>query len=84
MTQRTTFALDKGTVSRIKSLAKRWKVSQAEAVRRAVAMTETTASKPDPVAMLRDLHAAGGGLSAPAARSYLTEIREDRRHWRGR
>lgn len=84
MTQRTTFTLDKGTVNRIKSLAKRWKVSQAEAVRRAVAMTETAASRPDPVALLQDLQAAGGGLPASAAQAYLAEVREDRRKWRGR
>lgn len=33
VTYRTTFALDEGTTRRIKSLARLWKVSQAEVVR---------------------------------------------------
>jgi len=40
MTHRTTFALDEITASRLKRLAARWQVSQAEAVRRCVEKTE--------------------------------------------
>lgn len=83
MTHRATFALDEGTTARIKSLAKLWKVSQAEVVRRAVSLAEAPASKPDPVALLQQLHATGAGLPAKAAKAYLAEVREDRKKWRG-
>ena len=83
MTHRTTFALDETTAQRIRNLAALWEVSQAEVVRRAVLLAQTPTPKADPVAMLRELHRDGGGLTAAAADSYLTEIREDRRQWRG-
>jgi predicted transcriptional regulator len=85
MTYRTTFALDGTTASRLKRLASIWQVSQAEVVRRAVAQAESTAApaKPDPIAMLRELHASGRGLDRAKAEAYLAEVREDRRHWRG-
>jgi len=84
MTHRTTFALDETTASRLKRLASLWRVSQAEVVRRAVAQAESAAcaAKPDPVALLKELHAAGQGLDAEVADAYLTEVREDRRNWR--
>jgi predicted transcriptional regulator len=40
MTHRTTFALDEATAQRLKRLASRWKVSQAEVVRRSVEQAE--------------------------------------------
>jgi hypothetical protein len=85
MTHRTTFALDKATAKRLKRLAALWRVSQAEVVRRAVAQAEAAvnAAKPDPVALLQALHAAGRGLGADSAETYLKEVREDRRRWRG-
>lgn len=83
MTHRTTFALDEGTTRSIKALAKLWKVSQAEVVRRAVSMAEKPATKPDPVALLQQLHASGDGLVAEKAATYLAEVREDRKKWRG-
>jgi len=48
MTHRTTFALDEATSQRLKRLAKRWNVSQAEVVRRSVDLAERQASRPDP------------------------------------
>lgn len=84
MTHRATFALDQGTTARIKSLAKLWKVSQAEVVRRAVSQAETPAAKSDPIALLQKLHAAGEGLPAKTAKAYLAEVREDRKKWRGK
>jgi predicted DNA-binding protein len=39
MNQRTTFSLDEITLKRIKTLAARWSVSQAEVVRRAIELT---------------------------------------------
>ena len=40
MTHRTTFALDEATAQRLKRLATRWEVSQAEVVRRSVEQAE--------------------------------------------
>ncbi len=40
MTHRTTFALDEATALRLKRLAARWEVSQAEVVRRSVEQAE--------------------------------------------
>jgi predicted transcriptional regulator len=51
MTHRTTFSLDAETMRRLKRLAARWQVSQAEVVRRAVAEAET---RPDPQSILED------------------------------
>lgn len=63
MTHRTTFALDEATAQRLKRLAVRFKVSQAEVVRRSVEQAENhnQAENPDPSAMLRALFASGGG-----------------------
>jgi len=85
MTHRTSFALDESTVHRLKNLASRWNVSQAEVVRRSVqrADQETALQKPDPVAMLRRLHENGGGIDSRRADKWIAEIREDRKHWRG-
>jgi hypothetical protein len=83
MTHRSTFALDKATNQRIKSLAKLWKVSQAEVVRRAVSFAEMM-PKTDPVAMLQELHDTGKGLTVASAKEYLAEVRQDRKSWRGK
>jgi hypothetical protein len=78
MTHRTTFALDEGTTTRIKRLSKLWKVSQAEVVRRAVSLAEQPIVKPDPLALLQQLHSTGGGLTAKVAKAYLKDVRRDR------
>ncbi len=85
MTHRTTFALDKTTAQRLRRLARRWQVSQAEVVRRALEESERTATrdKPDPVAMLRRLHENGEGIEPGRADKWLAQIRQDRKHWRG-
>lgn len=83
MTHRTTFALDDATALRIDSLAKLWKVSKAEVVRRAVSQAEVETAKANPIALLQKLHESGEGLSPKTAKSYLAEIREDRHQWRG-
>lgn len=69
MSHRTTFALDEATASRLKRLAARWQVSQAEVVRRSVEQAEAVAldDQPDPIAMLEALFAKGGGLDAATA-----------------
>lgn len=83
MIHRTSFALDEGTAQRIKRLATRWNVSQAEVVRRSVerAETATEATQPDPLALLKAYHAKGG-LDQARANQWITEINEDRKHWR--
>ena len=85
-THTITLALDDTTAHRLKRLAARWQVSQAEAVRRAVALalaeSEAHLAWPDPLAMLRDLHRQGRGLDVEAADAYLAEVREDRKSWR--
>lgn len=84
MTHRTTLALDEGTAARIKSLAKLWKVSQAEVVRRAVSQMGSQPPKADPIVLLEQLESSGAALSAKAATAYLSRVRQDRRAWRGR
>ena len=85
MTHRTTFALDQTTAKRLKRLAARWQVSQAEVVRRSVEQAEKAAApeRPDPAAMLRELFAKGGGLDPEKGSAYIAEVYEDRKHWRG-
>jgi predicted transcriptional regulator len=85
MTHRTTFALDEATAQRLKRLAARWDVSQAEVVRRSVEQAENLkpAETPDPAAMLRALFASGGGLDLEKGNAYIAEVYEDRKHWRG-
>jgi len=85
MTHRTSFALDQGTVQRLKRLASRWSVSQAEVVRRSVERAEkqSESGKSDPIALLRAYHAKGG-LDPARAEKWIADIRENRKHWRGR
>jgi predicted transcriptional regulator len=86
MTHRTTFALDEETAQRLKRLAKDWKVSQAEVVRRAVLEAERSPrpAPGDAIEALRELHRSGGGLVREVADQYLAEVREDRKRWRSR
>ena len=86
MTHRATFSFDYGTISRLKNLSIRWRVSQAEVIRRALSQAEETselALQPDPIKMLASLHTAGAGLSKKASDAYLKEVYEDRKKWRG-
>lgn len=83
MTHRTTFALDGDTARRLKALAARWRVSQAEVVRRAVAQAEhlPDAHQPDLLARLKTYH-AGASLDASSAEKYVSQARADRKRWR--
>ena len=85
MTHRTTFALDEPTAQRLKRLAARWRVSQAEVVRRSVEQAEkaTTTANSDPAVLLRELFAKGQGLDLEQGSAYIAEVYEDRQHWRG-
>jgi predicted DNA-binding protein len=84
MTHRTSFALDERTAQRIKRLAIRWNVSQAEVVRRSVERAEDSmeTSQPSPLELLRQLHAKGGGISKSRADRWIKEIADDRKRWR--
>lgn len=84
MKYRTTFALDDKTIRRLKLLALRWRVSQAEVVRRAVAQAEAQPEISDPVTMLRHLQESGEGLDPKRAESYLAQVYADRKRWRGK
>src|SRR5580704_14583880 len=73
MTHRTAFALDEDTIRKLRILSARWKISLAEAVRRAVAQAEAQAQdqKPNPVEMLRELHNSGQSRDPERAEAYL-------------
>lgn len=85
MTHRTTFALDAETVRRLKRLAARWQVSQAEVVRRAVAEAETRPEpqNSDPITLLRQMQESEP-LDPQKAEAYLAQAYQDRKRWRGR
>ena len=84
MAHRTTFALDRCTVGRLKHLAGLWHVSQAEVVRRAVALADEKAeSETNAADVLRSLHRSGKLLVREEAEAYLSELDEGRRSWRG-
>lgn len=84
MTHRTTFALDQATAMRLRRLAAAWEVSQAEVVRRAVAMAETAGPQSeDAASLLTRLHNSGEGLARESAEQYLSMARQDRQVWRG-
>ena len=80
---RTTFALDHETAARLRRLAAAWQVSQAEVVRRSVAIAEEGAGLGDNAAsLLQTLHASGKGLVREKAEGYLAKLRSDRQDWR--
>ncbi len=84
MTYRTTFALDQETAGRLRRLSVAWQVSQAEVVRRALAMAETSGLRgKDAASLLRKLHESGEGLVRESAEDYLSAVRADRQQWRG-
>ncbi|MFZ4765017.1 MAG: hypothetical protein ACOYMN_08680 [Roseimicrobium sp.] len=69
MTVRTTFALDVATETSIQRLAKLWKTSKAEVVRRSVAEAERAASsqsRPSPIEALQWLQKNGTLTEADA------------------
>jgi predicted transcriptional regulator len=84
MTHRTTFTLDAETIRRLKRLAARWDVSQAEVVRRAIAQAEAQpqSHRSDPVSMLRELQESGEAIDPKEADSYLSQVYTDRKRWR--
>jgi predicted DNA-binding protein len=83
MAHRTTFALDGGTIARLRRLAGRWHVSQAEVVRRAIEIADDAAADSTaPADALRKLHASGKLITQERAEAYLAEVNDARRVWR--
>ncbi len=82
MEHRTTFALDEVTIQKMRHLAKNWKVSQAEVVRRAIEQADRQAEreKTQIIDRLAAYHQQGS-LSAPQAQAYLEEVAENRAEW---
>jgi predicted transcriptional regulator len=80
MTVRSTFALDPGTVDALDRLARRWRMSKSEALRRIV----SAASVIDEVDEASDALVALGelqqriGLSEETANAWIREIRAER------
>ena len=82
MTHRTSFALDEDTTRKMKRLAQRWRVSQAEVLRRVISeAAEKAEQQDDPIQRLRQFHARGG-LAKKTADAYLREIDRSRAEWR--
>ena len=83
MTHRTTFSLDQETAGRLRRLSAAWQVSQAEVVRRALAMAESSGARSaDAASLLRQLHGSGEGLARESAEMYLSTVLADRQQWR--
>ena len=70
------------SIERIKHLAAHWKVSQAEAVRRAVELTEQDIlhTRENTLLRLRDYHYKGG-IARDKAEAYLDEVCKARGNW---
>jgi len=69
---------------RLRRLSAAWEVSQAEVVRRALAMAEASGPRSeDAASLLSRLHSSGEGLARESATQYLSDVREHRQRWRG-
>ena len=79
---RTSFALDSDTIRLLQSLAERWRVSQAEVVRRAVrTAAQIDTSDSDGLEQRLTRYRAAGRLTAEAAEDYLGDLSVDRGAW---
>ena len=84
---RTSMSLDKGTLGMLDALAKRWSVSKAEVMRRAIRRmkeeSDREEQRPKPLAALEWLQ-QGGGLSVAEGEDFkkaVTDGREAKRYW---
>jgi len=84
---RTSMSLDKVTIQAMDALSKKWGISKAEVVRRAVKSLKTQADKedrlPSPLEAL-DWLQNGGGLVAEEAANFRAEVKAERdakRYW---
>jgi hypothetical protein len=79
---RTSFALDPDTVRLLQSLAERWRVSQAEVVRRAIrTAAQIDSSDSDGLEKRLTRYREAGRLTAEVAEDYLGELTADRGAW---
>ena len=79
---RTSFALDDGTIERLRRLAARWQVSQAEVIRRAVRIAaDQEQSTAISVEERLQEYRSGGRLSRTSADEYLKQVERDRESW---
>lgn len=79
-THRTSFALDEKTVDNLKQLSRRWNVSQAEVVRRAVSLAAETADKEGESVLDRlKKYQEERRLNRGDAEAFLDELRAARR-----
>ena len=84
MTHRMTIALDQEAAERLKRLTEAWQVSQAEVVRRVLAMAESVEPESrNAASLLRSIHESGKGLERDAAIRYMSDLRETGKTWRG-
>jgi hypothetical protein len=85
MTQyRTTFSFDRATMFTLKNLAARWRVSQAEVVRRALSFVdqnESLGTDSTPLSLLEHYHKTGT-IVRENAELYLQTTKDDRKNWR--
>lgn len=78
-TIRSTYALDVETVRILERIARRWKVSKSEALRRAIrAAADQPGSSHDALKALSELQRSLG-LSRERARSWARQARDERR-----
>ena len=78
---RTTYALDEETVQRLAHLARRWNMSQSDALKQAVRAADADASEDKRIAALDALQASMK-LSPEAAESWASQVRDERRRTR--
>ena len=85
MTQyRTTFSFDRTTMFTLKNLAARWRVSQAEVVRRAlvfVNQNESLGTTSSPLSRLENYQKTGS-MVREEAELYLQTAKNERKSWR--
>jgi hypothetical protein len=80
LTVRTTYALDVPTVRALDRIARRWKVSKSEALRRVIrsADQKAAADHSEGLEALNQLQKSLG-LTAAEARAWATRVRRERR-----
>ena len=80
--RRTSFALDSTTSDRLRRLARRWNVSQAEVVRRAVKLAADWAdTEGNSVQEQLKSYRTKNRIKREAADEYLEQVAEDRSRW---
>ncbi len=79
---RTSFALDEATTERIQRLTRRWGVSQAEVVRRAVRLAADQSEKESSDVRERVArYRSSRRITAEQANEFLQRVAEDRGSW---